>query len=80
MISAGIMVDGRTVLVEIFGHVNAQAYIMDIMNDLVILAAIDIGPYFLLRHENMTAYSAQDTRNHLQGLHISVMECGQQRA
>lgn len=74
MVWGGICIDGRTDLVIVPQHLNAQRYIDDILECHVVPAAYGIGPEFVLMQDNARPHTARMTRDFLRERQIQVMD------
>lgn len=73
MVWGGIMAHRKTDLVLVGGHLGANRYIQEILQPVVFPIAEEIGPDFLLMHDNATAHVARTTSAWLQTHNIQVL-------
>lgn len=75
MVWGGISLTSRTDLVVLNnGNLNAERYILDILEQHVVPYAPYIGPDFLLMQDNARPHTAQVVQNYLTEVEINVME------
>ena len=74
MVWSGISIDGHTDLVVIHGNLTTVRYIEQTLLQHVLVATYDVGPEFVLMHDNARAHVTHITRAVLQELDTQEME------
>ena len=75
MIWGGISPTARTDLVLLNnGTINAERYILDVLQDHVVPFAPYVGPNFLLMQDNARPHTARIVQNYLQEVGINTMD------